>query len=149
MIFSRALRPRTMGNGKTIERQARGSLSLLNNFCVLKFNRTVRRSHIEDAFVVHVVGRGDTISVPAAGIRSNVEFPFSRLRWHKRPGNNYFARGIYGSPLARPVPLVKFSIRNLERDVRAMCMRWYYRYKQMRKVRRSAIKTIRCNSDIS
>lgn len=34
--FSRALHLRTMETGKTIERQARGSLSLLNNFCVLK-----------------------------------------------------------------------------------------------------------------
>lgn len=59
--FSRALHPRTIETGKTIERQARGSLSLLNNFCVLKFNRAP--CSIGDAFVVRVVGRGDTISV--------------------------------------------------------------------------------------
>lgn len=36
------------------------SLSLLNNFCVLKFNRAPYR--VGDTFVIHVVGRGDTIS---------------------------------------------------------------------------------------
>lgn len=49
-----------METGKTIERQARGRLSLLNNFCVLKFNRALCRGG--DTFVVHDVGRGDTIS---------------------------------------------------------------------------------------
>lgn len=59
-IFPVRFNPRTMETGKTIERQARGSLSLLNNFCVLKFNRAP--CSIGDAFVVRVVGRGDTIS---------------------------------------------------------------------------------------
>lgn len=81
-----------METGKTIERQARGSLSLLNNFCILKFNRAPRR--VGDTFVV---GRGDTISASEPEIRPNVELPFPhrhRLRQHKQPGSNYFA-GIY------------------------------------------------------
>lgn len=74
--FSRALRPRTMETGKTIEREARRSLSLLNNFCVLKFNRAPYRDG--DTFVVHVVGRGDTISALELKIRPNVELPLPR-----------------------------------------------------------------------
>lgn len=64
-IFPVALHPRTMETGKTIECQARGSLSLLNNFCVLKFNRAPHR--IGGTFVVHIVGRGDTISASEPG----------------------------------------------------------------------------------
>lgn len=66
--FSRALHPRTMETGKTIERQARGRLPLLNNFCVLKLNRV-----LASAFVARVVGRDDTISA--------LEREFDRVCW--------------------------------------------------------------------
>lgn len=90
-IFPVRFNPRTMETGKTIERQARGSLSLLNNFCVLKFNRAP--CSIGDAFVVRVVGRGDTISAleqefhRMLNSRSPVLAIFDGT---KRPGSNYF-----------------------------------------------------------
>ena len=68
------------------------SLSLLNNFCVLKFNRAPY--HIENTFVVHVVGRGDTISASEQRFdrmlnsRFLIFVVFERHKWS---GSNYFA----------------------------------------------------------
>lgn len=76
--FSRALYSRTMETGKTIERQAHGSLSLLNNFCVLKFNRASHRAAMEMPLSFTSRRRPWRHNFRLeAGIRSNAEFASS------------------------------------------------------------------------
>lgn len=90
-IFPVRFNPRTMETGKTIVRQARRSLSLLNNFCVLKFNRA--SCSIGTAFVVRVVGRGDTISVSEQEFHrmlNSRSLALAIFDGTKRPGSNYF-----------------------------------------------------------
>lgn len=73
-IFPVALQPANNGNWKdNRERRARGSLSLLNNFCVLKFNRA------RSCCVLCRPRRGPrrhNFRLGAGNIRPNVEFSF-------------------------------------------------------------------------